>query len=543
MPFTLNNITPIPSATLATTYQGKLVTITLEFGATVSYIEVNLVKSLGIPILPNGQLAQLAIPSARAASMGEVDFLVIEASTANAVLRLRALVMPTLSVPCYGGRTFHHDNTIVDDVDTLSVTLHGGLFKISLSDKIGPLPQRKPPPYLSVQAVAASQDLLPPSIPPTTLPSPASPSIDNAKKPTSSTSSPQPKMTPVVMKQKTHILPQGVYPIPCDIPDVAKVLVFPPTPTQSPSSLSLWPPQVCDVALGSAMYINETKMPLLHDKNTHFRLLPMAQEPVLPPVSCPVNLLALSSMKQPDNDAILSQIASTINTAALSPTQIARLHSLHKHHITAFNEDMSGGVQDPEHPYYASFGFREENRAPPQKDWAPQFSRKCLDLMQAKCDEMEQCGILQDPSKAGISVRNVSPTFIQQKWRAKHKPLAECSLDEIRYITCFNALNDSIHSIPGRSSVYNDILKFCARKKFRIHADLTSSYFQVKVHRKFWQYLGVMTPYRGLRVITRLGQGLLNSDVHLEQVVTRVLGDEMLRGMCVIARDDLNCGR
>ena len=52
-----------------------------------------------------------------------------------------------------------------------------------------------------------------------------------------------------------------------------------------------------------------------------------------------------------------------------------------------------------------------------------------------------------------------------------------------------------------------------------------------------------MTPYRGLRVITRLGQGLLNSDVHLEQVVTRVLGDEMLRGMCVIARDDLNCGR
>ena len=129
MPFTLNNITPIPSATLATTYQGKLVTITLDSGATVSYIEVNLVKSLGIPILPNGQLAQLAIPSARAASMGEVDFLVIEASTANAVLRLRALVMPTLSVPCYGGRTFHHDNTIVDDVDTLSVTLHGGLFK------------------------------------------------------------------------------------------------------------------------------------------------------------------------------------------------------------------------------------------------------------------------------------------------------------------------------------------------------------------------------------------------------------------------------
>ena len=80
----------------------------------MSYIQADLVKLLGIPVKPNGQLAQLAIPSARAVSMGEVDFLLIEASTASAVLRLRALVMPSLSVPCYGGRTFKFDNDIVD---------------------------------------------------------------------------------------------------------------------------------------------------------------------------------------------------------------------------------------------------------------------------------------------------------------------------------------------------------------------------------------------------------------------------------------------
>ena len=81
-----------------------------------------------------------------------------------------------------------------------------------------------------------------------------------------------------------------------------------------------------------------------------------------------------------------------------------------------------------------------------------------------------------------------------------------------------------------------------SRKPFTIHADLTSSYFQVKVHKKFWKYMGIMTPYRGLRILTRLGQGLFTSDVHLEQVVTRVLGDEMLKDMCVIARDDLIVG-
>lgn len=540
VPFTLNNITPIPSATLTTSYQGKTIIITLDSGATVSYIENSLIKSLGVTIRPNGQLAQLAIPSARAASMGEVDFLVIESSTGNAVLRLRALVMPTLSVPCYGGRTFHRDNGIVDDVNSLSVTLHDGRFKINLSDKIGPLPARQPPPYLTVQPSAAGQAVISPA----PLNTPISDTEPRETKATEIVPLPPQslsKVTPVVMKKKAHLLPQGVYPIPCDLPDVTKVLVLPPTSSQPSHTHSEWPPQVCDVALGSALYINETKSPLLHDKNTHFRLLPMAQEPVKPPMSCPVNILAASTPKQPDENDILSQIA--INTSALTPAQVNRLHSLHRKHIKAFNDDMSEGFQDADNPYYATFGFRDENRTPPQKDWAPQFNRKCKDLMQAKCDELEQQNIIVDPSKIpNCNVRLVSPSFVQQKARAKHKPLDQCSLDEIRYITCFNALNDSIHPIPGRSSTYNDIIKFCARKKFRIHADLTNSYFQVKVHKKFWQYLGVMTPYRGLRVFTRLGQGLLNSDVHLEQVVTRVLGDEMLKGMCVIARDDLIVG-
>ena len=540
MPFTLNSITPIPSSTLTTTYQGKDVIFTLDSGATVSYIEINLVRALGVTIRPNGQLAQLAIPSARAASMGEVDFLAIESSTGRAVLRLRALVMPTLSVPCYGGRTFHHDNGIVDDVNTLSVSLHHGLFKIDLSEKIGPLPAPKPPPYLTVQPAAASQTVIP-SAQQQSRSTQTSSSGDNATEPASLPSPPQAKITPVVMKQKIHLLPQGVYPIPCELPDAAKVLVLPPTPLQSTLTQSEWPPQVCDVALGSALYTNETKSPLLHGKNTHFRLLPMAEENVKPPQPCPVNLLASSTLRQPDENDTLSQIS--INTSALTPAQVSRLHSLHRKHIKAFNEDMTGGFKDDKNPYYATFGFRDENRTPPTKDWAPQFSRQCRDLMQAKCDELERQGIMADPSKVpNCNVRTVSSTFIQQKARAKHKPLAECSLEEIRYITCFNALNDSIHPIPGRSSAYNDIIKFCARKKFRIHADLTNSYFQVKIHKKFWKYLGVMTPYRGLRVLTRLGQGLLNSDVHLEQVVTRVLGDEMLKGMCIIARDDLIVG-
>ena len=61
VPSSLCTITPIPSATLSVTYRGEKVNITLDSGATVSFMSLSLVKMLKAPIKPNGQLAQLAI--------------------------------------------------------------------------------------------------------------------------------------------------------------------------------------------------------------------------------------------------------------------------------------------------------------------------------------------------------------------------------------------------------------------------------------------------------------------------------------------------
>ena len=116
IPPSLSTITPIPSSTLSVSYRGKVFTITLDSGATVSFISNKLFRMLKVPLYPNGQLAQLALPHIRAASLGEIDIVAIEASTNRVCLRLRALVMPELSVPCYGGRTFERDNGIVDNV-------------------------------------------------------------------------------------------------------------------------------------------------------------------------------------------------------------------------------------------------------------------------------------------------------------------------------------------------------------------------------------------------------------------------------------------
>ena len=63
-------------------------------------------------------------------------------------------------------------------------------------------------------------------------------------------------------------------------------------------------------------------------------------------------------------------------------------------------------------------------------------------------------------------------------------------------------------------------------------------YFQIKMSSNVLPYLGVMTPNRGIRVLTRAGQGLQNSDYELEQLLTQILGDEICQDKVIISRDD-----
>ena len=132
--------------------------------------------------------------------------------------------------------------------------------------------------------------------------------------------------------------------------------------------------------------------------------------------------------------------------------------------------------------------------------------------------------------------------MIQQKGRAKHTKLQDCSLDEVRFISCQNLLNDSIKPIPSSSTSQVKITKFLSRWRYHIFADLHNSYFQIPIRQDLWGYMGVNTPLRGIKILTRAGQGLLNSDVHLDQLMYKVLGDEIASAIAEVARDHIQVG-
>ena len=125
---------------METKYKLLVFKITLDSGATVSYIRLSEVKRLAIEVFPNDQLALLADQKTRMASLGEVDFTV---TLGNIMLRVRALVMKNLQADCFGGTTFHADNDIEARIKTGEIKIHGK-FVIKQSNPVSALPLYPP---------------------------------------------------------------------------------------------------------------------------------------------------------------------------------------------------------------------------------------------------------------------------------------------------------------------------------------------------------------------------------------------------------------
>ena len=503
-----------------------MLNITLDSGATVSYLRLDKAKQLGLAIYPNNQFALLADMRTRMESLGEVDFLV---TIEGIQLRLRALVMENLQTECFGGTTFHVDNDVSTRLKEGIILLHGQ-FQIKQSNPHSSIPIYPPPLKLSPHTAGKVQSL----------------PRYNAPKNHLQNQTTTRKFNAISLPFETVIYPGEVLPIPVqdDPPAPGYISISPSFPDAYDNRQ--WAPQICQVIDREALFTNYSDRPLLVQKHSHFRPHPISIAR-LSDLSSDCNQsndpgdmpskMCYSLFSAPTVDP-LSSIQ--INTSVISEVQHERLTLIHKNYCEVFNNDLRNGYNHKAGQFFAEFTFI--NKPPPTRIYSPQYNKKCADLQQAKCDELESQGVLVDPKVHGIPILHVSPSWIQQKGRAKHKNLQDCTLDELRFITAFNTLNDSIRPKPTTSCSATTIFMFLARWKYHIFGDLNNSYFQLPVRKRLWGYLGIQTPYKGVRVMTRTGQGLLGSDVELGELLSRVLGQEISAGFCVALRDDIIIG-
>ena len=72
--------------------------------------------------------------------------------------------------------------------------------------------------------------------------------------------------------------------------------------------------------------------------------------------------------------------------------------------------------------------------------------------------------------------------------------------------------------------------------------DLHSGFFQNHMSCDDAQWLGITTPFGGLRYLKRSGQGLIGQSEELDEMLFRVLGHEMKEGKVARIADDIYIG-
>ena len=137
-------------------------------------------------------------------------------------------------------------------------------------------------------------------------------------------------------------------------------------------------------------------------------------------------------------------------------------------------------------------------------------------------DELEHLGVLAKPDDVGVTVGYVSPSFLVKK-----------EDNSYRLVTAFNTIGTYAKPTPSRSTTTDDILQFLSGYRYNIiKTDMTKQLFQLPMKKPSKKYLGVVTPFKGLRVYTRAAMGMPGSTEHLDELMSRVLGDEGARGNC-----------
>ena len=157
-------------------------------------------------------------------------------------------------------------------------------------------------------------------------------------------------------------------------------------------------------------------------------------------------------------------------------------------------------------------------------------------------DDLTNQNVLLIPQEHNIEVQAMCPSFIQRKQKAKNKPKNELTKDDVRLLVNFGPINECIKPIPIHVPKINDVLITLGKWKYVICLDLYNGYFQMKMKHEAIPWLGVQTPFGGMRVIARAGQGLMGMAEQFEELTSKILQHEMMEGKCAKIVDDIYVG-
>ena len=473
-----------PSPYLDAFFHNMAIRITVDSGATGSFIHHGKAKELGLHIKRSTQSANQADGKTGLRVLGETSFTV---TRDQHNLQLQCLVVEELDCDVLGGTTFQRVNDVYPRVKYGYVGVGDSRYYYN--------------PSQNSSSTAVCQLLR--------------------------------------VEKNTTVWPGEFIEmtVPSTIPD-DMYAVEPRSDNNIKSSLSLWPPPSVVCSVGNKVRVkNDTDDPIIVNKNSHVCNIRS--------VTCDNKINneyfqeSISNCKYTTNvrkthptlDCTLPYSQSvSLDPDNLMPTEIKdRFRSQLLEYDEVFNPSFPG--------YNNAFGPIKTSVnmgpvLPPQrKGRMPLYGRNQLVELQEKFDELENMGVFAKPEDLNIVAEYLNPSFLVKKQRGGH-----------RLVTAFGDVGRYSKPQPSLMPNIDNTIRQIGQWKHIICTDLTKAYFQIPVDKSSLKFCGVVTPFKGVRVYQRSAMGLPGSETALEELMSRVIGDQLMEGVATKIADNLYCG-
>ena len=481
--------------------------IDLDSGANVGFISLAAVKKWGFKMKKCSQLSRLGDGYTTLPSIGEIH----ETFYRNGwTVTFRALVVEKLHSDLVGGTTFLKDNAIIQDFTRSTISVH----------------DRKH-------------------------------TVMDTKKESTFAISPQAQVAPKVMKQQVQqlshmqigertLLPGQHLHQEVNLPDGEVVLV------QGWNQNSIdWPgAQLCTVSQGKVEVLNDTQEPVIVGRRGQVKTLKILQTQELTDLpsqnldkSVDSSYYTFNNMDTGTNSGL-----DNIKKISFGPSVEEGIKQLidaaHVRHQAVFDESLKGGYNHHFGHYECKLNWAGQARPPSNKLRVVNYSHDLNGLLQEVMDDLTRQRVLRDPQDPdlNISVQSICPVFLHRKQRAKDKPKHLLTKDDVRLLVNFGPVNALIKDVPTPMTTIDDIFATMGRFKHIIVFDLYNGFFQNHMSPSSYPWLGLMTPFGGLRVITRSAQGLLGMSEEFSLLVRKILKEELEQAKCCQLVDDIIVG-
>ena len=494
----LTSIKPEPFQFLtvyADTKQTNVIHLMLDSGANVSFIRYDAAKKLGFKMLPCSQLSTLGDGEGLLGSMAEIDEVFYRNSWS---VRFQALVVPKLQSDFIAGLTFMKDNQVIQDVSRKTISIHDKKYTVMATAPEATMPvqpqgSKIKPAHLAHICAGTNKVLLPG----------------------------QELEVPTQMKNGQVVLVEGWH-----------------------SNDTEWPEaHLCQVVNQKVSISNDTQEPISLGKKGQVNTLKISQTELEDPKRTPPVPASYYQHNKAPSPASKPNNIEKISWGKDIPTAIRQqLDEAHTTYGAVFDESLKNGYNGAFGPFVCKLNWANETRPQSNKVRIVNYDHELKGLMQQVMDDLTEDGVLADPQQLQIPVQSICSSFLRRKKKAAGVPKHLLTKSDVRLIINFSPINDLTKNIPSAMPTPEDVFITLGRFKFIISFDLHSGFFQNHMSPESYPWLGVMSPFGGVRVMTRSGQGLLGMSEQFNLLMRQILKEELQAGQCAQLQDDIIVG-